>query len=379
MSTRPFTHLHCHTHYSLLDGASSIPKLVGRAKDHGFNALAITDHGNLHGALQFYKECRKNEINPIIGYEAYIAPSSRFEKSGSMRESNYHLTLLAQNRTGFKNLVKMASHAYLEGFYYKPRIDKQLLEDHSEGIVCLSGCVSSEFNQAILKGYGDIPDLDKAIEASKWFESLFGDRYFIEVMNNGIEIQRMALEGAVAVAKKLGTPVVATSDCHYVDAEDAEAQDVMLCINTGRFRTDTSRMKMDGNEYYLKSAEQMYEAFPGMEDAVSRTQEIADANVETIYKLATACDLKDTNTANHIARVREYVERGARTERESGGRCHLVYPWVVWYVTVKVRACLLVSVCVCSRCVREGVRRDRECQVVKATAEIERTRCRTGW
>ncbi len=277
MSTRPFTHLHCHTHYSLLDGASSIPKLVGRAKDHGFNALAITDHGNLHGALQFYKECRKNDINPIIGYEAYIAPSSRFEKSGSMRESNYHLTLLAQNRTGFKNLVKMASHAYLEGFYYKPRIDKQLLEDHSEGIVCLSGCVSSEFNQAILKGYGDIPNLDKAIEASKWFESLFGDRYFIEVMNNGIEIQRMALEGAVAVAKKLGTPVVATSDCHYVDAEDAEAQDVMLCINTGRFRTDTSRMKMDGNEYYLKSAEEMYEAFPGMEDAVSRTQEIADA------------------------------------------------------------------------------------------------------
>jgi len=317
MSTRPFTHLHCHTHYSLLDGASSIPKLVGRAKDHGFNALAITDHGNLHGALQFYKECRKNDINPIVGYEAYIAPGSRFEKSGSMRESNYHLTLLAQNRTGFKNLVKMASHAYLEGFYYKPRIDKQLLEDHSEGIICLSGCVSSEFNQAILKGYGDIPDLDKAIEASKWFESIFGDRYFIEVMNNGIEIQRMALEGAVAVAKQIGTPVVATSDCHYVDPQDAEAQDVMLCINTGRFRTDASRMKMDGNEYYLKSAEQMYEAFPGMEDAVSRTQEIAntvDIDLELGKRYFPSFKLPDQRTSPEY--LRDLCEQGLRERYE---------------------------------------------------------------
>ncbi|MBT4691917.1 MAG: PHP domain-containing protein, partial [Planctomycetaceae bacterium] len=249
MSSRPFTHLHCHTHYSLLDGASSIPKLVQRAKDHGMNSLAITDHGNLHGALEFYRECRKQDINPIIGYEAYIAPDSRFEKSaGSQKESNFHLTLLAQNRTGFKNLIKLASAAYLEGFYFKPRIDKQLLEHHSEGLVCLSGCVSSEFNQAILKGFGDVPQLDKAIEVSQWFQKVFDDRYFIEVMNNGIEIQRMALEGSLAVAKRIGVPLVATSDCHYVDAVDADAQDVMLCINTGRFRTDTSRMKMEGKE-----------------------------------------------------------------------------------------------------------------------------------
>ena len=317
MGTRPFTHLHCHTHYSLLDGASSIPKLVSRAKEHGFNSLAITDHGNLHGALQFYQECHKNDINPIIGYEAYIAPGSRFEKSGGIRDSNYHLTLLAQNRTGFKNLVKMASHAYLEGFYFKPRIDKQLLEDHSEGIICLSGCVSSEFNQAILKGYGDIPNLDKAIEASKWFESLFGDRYFIEVMNNGIEIQRMALEGAVAVAKKLGTPVVATSDCHYVDPQDAEAQDVMLCINTGRFRTDTSRMKMDGNEYYLKNAEEMYQAFPGMEDAVSRTQEIADTvdiDLELGKRYFPSFKLPDQRDSTQY--LRDLCEQGLRERYE---------------------------------------------------------------
>ena len=274
-------------------------------------------NGNLHGALQFYQECKKNDINPIIGYEAYIAPGSRFEKSGGIRDSNYHLTLLAQNRTGFKNLVKMASHAYLEGFYFKPRIDKQLLEDHSEGIICLSGCVSSEFNQAILKGYGDIPNLDKAIEASKWFESLFGDRYFIEVMNNGIEIQRMALEGAVAVAKKLGTPVVATSDCHYVDPQDAEAQDVMLCINTGRFRTDTSRMKMDGNEYYLKNAEEMYQAFPGMEDAVSRTQEIADTvdiDLELGKRYFPSFKLPDQRDSTQY--LRDLCEQGLRERYE---------------------------------------------------------------
>ncbi|MEE2843866.1 MAG: DNA polymerase III subunit alpha, partial [Planctomycetota bacterium] len=277
MSSRPFTHLHCHTHYSLLDGASSIPKLVQRAKDHGMNSLAITDHGNLHGALEFYRECRKQDINPIIGYEAYIAPDSRFEKSaGSQKESNFHLTLLAQNRTGYKNLIKMASAAYLEGFYFKPRIDKQLLEQHSEGLVCLSGCVSSEFNQAILKGFGDVPQLDKAIEVSQWFQKVFDDRYFIEVMNNGIEIQRMALEGSLAVAKRIGVPMVATSDCHYVDEVDADAQDVMLCINTGRFRTDTSRMKMEGKEFFLRSGEEMYTAFPGMEEVVAQSQAIAD-------------------------------------------------------------------------------------------------------
>ena len=277
MSSRPFTHLHCHSHYSLLDGASSIERLVARAKSHGMNSLAITDHGNLHGALEFYRECKQHDINPIIGYEAYIAPDSRFEKSaGSQKESSFHLTLLAQNRTGYKNLIKMASSAYLEGFYFKPRIDKPLLEQHSEGLICLSGCVSSEFNQAILKGYGDVPELDKAIEISQWFQKVFDDRYFIEVMNNGIEIQRMALAGAADVAQQIGVPMVATSDCHYVDEADADAQDVMLCINTGRFRTDTSRMKMEGKEFFLRSAEQMYAAFPGMEDAVERSQKIAD-------------------------------------------------------------------------------------------------------
>ncbi|XZE55122.1 DNA polymerase III subunit alpha [Planctomycetaceae bacterium SH139] len=278
-ATRPFVHLHCHSHYSLLDGAGSIDKLVKRCGEHGMNALALTDHGNLHGALEFYRKAKEGGINPIIGYEAYIAPGSRFDKggAGSSRDASYHLTLLAQNRTGFKNLVKLASAAMLEGFYFKPRIDKELLEAHHEGIICLSGCVSSEFSRAVLKGIDTAEVEQEARDVAGWFQRLFGERYFVEIMNNGVDIQRQQLAGAVDIANRMGLPVVATSDTHYVDPEDAEAQDVMLCINTGRFRTDTSRMKMDGNQYFLRTPEQMYEKFPGLEHAVSRSQEIADS------------------------------------------------------------------------------------------------------
>jgi len=279
MTTRPFVHLHCHSHYSLLDGAGDVGKLIKRCKEHGMNALALTDHGNLHGALEFYRKAKDAGINPIIGYEAYIAPGSRYDRGGATgsKDASYHLTLLAQNRTGFKNLVKLASAASLEGFYYKPRIDKEILKTYSEGIVCLSGCVSSEFSRAVLKGLDTAEAEKEAREVAGWFHNVFGDRYFIEVMNNGVEIQRLQLQGAVDLAGRLGLPVVTTSDTHYVDPEDAEAQDIMLCINTGRFRTDTSRMKMDGNQYYLRSPEQMYEQFPGLEDAVARSQEIANS------------------------------------------------------------------------------------------------------
>ena len=278
MSDRNFVHLHCHSHYSLLDGASSIDRLVERASDHGMNALAITDHGNLHGALEFYQKCKKKDINPIIGYEAYIAPGSRFQKdAGNMKEASYHLTLLCQNRIGFKNLVKMASSASLEGFYFKPRIDKELLEAHNEGIICLSGCVSSEFSQTILQGHGQGDQfIDDAIEITQWFHGVFGDRYYIEIMNNGLDVQRWQMDGAIQVADRVGIPLVTTSDCHYVDKEDAEAQDVMLCINTGKFRTDSSRMKMEGDQFFLRSPEEMYASFPDHQDAVARSQTIAD-------------------------------------------------------------------------------------------------------
>jgi DNA polymerase-3 subunit alpha len=278
-SSRPFVHLHCHSHYSLLDGASEIGALVKRAKEHGMNGLALTDHGNLHGALEFYRKAKDVGINPILGYEAYIAPGSRFDKkdAANSKEASYHLTLLAQNRTGFKNLVKLASKASLEGFYYKPRIDKEILAAHHEGIICLSGCVSSELSNTLIKSGADVEDFREAREIAAWFRSVFGERYFIEIMNNGVEIQRMQLEAAVDLAKRVGIPLVATSDAHYVEREDAEAQDVMLCINTGKFRTDTGRMKMENDSFYLRSPAEMYEHFPGLEDAVARSQEIANS------------------------------------------------------------------------------------------------------
>ncbi|MEM8913282.1 MAG: DNA polymerase III subunit alpha, partial [Planctomycetota bacterium] len=276
---RDFVHLHCHSHYSLLDGAGDIGRLVNRAVDHGMNALALTDHGNLHGALEFYRKAKAAGINPIIGYEAYIAPGSRFEKggAGSSKAASYHLTLLAKNRTGFKNLIKLASAASLEGFYFKPRIDKEILERYSEGIICLSGCVSSEFSRAILKGVDTAEHEAEARKIAGWFHRVFDDRYFIEIMNNGVEIQQQQLEGAVDIANRMGLPLVATSDCHYVNQDDAEAQDIMLCINTGRFRTDQTRMKMENDQFFLRSPEQMYEKFIGLEDAVARSQTIADS------------------------------------------------------------------------------------------------------
>jgi len=278
VTTPPFAHLHCHSHYSLLDGASPIDALVDRAKELGMNALAITDHGNLYGALEFYVACRDAGLNPIVGYEAYVAPGSRFERSaGAKGETSYHLTLLAANRTGFQNLVKLSSKAFLEGFYHKPRIDRELLAAHCEGIVCLSGCVSGELSRALLSGNTADEALARGEEHAAWFHRTFGERYFVEIQNNGLEMQRQALELSVALAKRMGLPVVATSDAHYVLREDAVAQDVLLCINTGKFRTDTNRMRMEGDQFYLRSPEEMYASFVGLEDAVARSQQIADS------------------------------------------------------------------------------------------------------
>lgn len=284
MSTPQFAHLHCHSHYSLLDGAASIDRLVSRTVELGMNALAITDHGNLHGALEFYASCKAAGINPVIGYEAYIAPKSRFQKdAGSQKDSSYHLTLLARDKQGFANLLQLATKAYLEGFYFKPRIDRELLEEFGEGIVCLSGCLSSEFSRSLIGAApGQADSLAEAREIAGWFQKTFGDRYFIEIQDNGLELQRQVNEAALDIARDLGVPPVATCDCHYVVREDAEAQDILLCVNTGRFRSDPSRMRMDSSEFYLKSPEEMHAAFAGLDrgliaGAVNRSQEIADS------------------------------------------------------------------------------------------------------
>ncbi|MBM4058478.1 MAG: PHP domain-containing protein, partial [Planctomycetes bacterium] len=284
MSTLPFAHLHCHSHYSLLDGASSIDRLVSRTVELGMNALAITDHGNLHGALEFYGKAKAAGVNPVIGYEAYIAPGSRFQKdAGSQKESSFHLTLLARDRVGFANLLQLATKAYLEGFYFKPRIDRDLLEAHGEGLICLSGCLSSEFARSLVGAApGQAATLAEGREVARWFQKTFGERYFIEIQDNGLEVQRQVNEAALDLARELGIPPVATCDCHYVNREDAEAQDILLCVNTGRFRSDASRMRMDSSEFYLKSPAEMHAGFVGLDRdliaaAVGRSQQIADS------------------------------------------------------------------------------------------------------
>ena len=267
----PFAHLHCHTHYSLLDGMTKIPELVRATKQAGMNAAAITDHGNLYGAMEFYHACRAEGVNPILGIEAYMAPRSRTERGGRMKESNFHLTLLAQNATGFRNLVRMSSIAYTEGFYYKPRMDKELLKAHSEGLIVLSGCVSGELSRHLLN-----EQQEEAEDLCKWYVETFGDRFYMEIQDSGIQIQKDAGEATIDLANKMGLPLVATNDSHYLCGEDAVAHDILLCVNTRSQRTDAKRMRLGSQDFYVKSPEEMYQVFPGQREAVERSQEIAD-------------------------------------------------------------------------------------------------------
>jgi DNA polymerase-3 subunit alpha len=275
MAERKFVHLHLHTHYSLLDGFNRIPQLVKRTKEQGMSAVAITDHGNLYGAIEFYLECKKAGLNPIIGYEAYVAPNSRFDKKALRPgEAFTHLTVLAKNRTGFKNLLKLSSIAFLEGFYYNPRIDREVLEAHKEGLIVLSGCLAGQFNQLIL---GD--KAKEAKELAAWFAKQFGDDFYIELQNNGISLQDQCTPVAAEIAEKLGVPLVATADAHYLCAEDAEAHDVLFCISTQQKRDPRRKRYPEErmpNPYYVRSPEDMYRLFPDYEDAVARSQEIAD-------------------------------------------------------------------------------------------------------
>ena len=216
MNTSPFVHLHCHSHYSLLDGAGQVKRLLTRAKELQMTALALTDHGNLHGALEFYQKAKAAGIKPVVGFEAYIAPDSRLIRSGatSAKDAAYHLTLLAQNVTGYRNLLKLSTLAFTEGYYYRPRIDKEILRKHNEGLICLSGCAASEFARALLGHEAD--GLAKAIQVAEWYRDVFGEHYFLEIQDSGLEVQRLALNGTLKVAKELGIPLAATNDMHYV-------------------------------------------------------------------------------------------------------------------------------------------------------------------
>lgn len=275
MSSTPFVHLHCHSHYSFYDGTNTIEQLVGHAAQLGMNALALTDHGNLHGAVKFYQACEAAGVRAVIGYEAYIAyRPDAFEP--------YHLTLIAQNRTGFRNLIRMASRAYLNGYRHLPCIDHDLLSECAEGLICLSGCLKSEFSQAILRnanaGVGDkFAAHFSALKVAAWHHSLFGDRYFIEIQSHGLDRQQQVTETAGEIARWMGIPTVATNNVHYLRPKDAVVQDVLQCLNAGQRRSDASYRPPESDQRFFRTAEEMLAAMPDEEDAIRRTQDIADS------------------------------------------------------------------------------------------------------
>ena len=271
-----FVHLHIHSEFSLLDGANRIKDLPVRAKELGMNAMAITDHGAMFGAIDFYKACKANDIKPIIGCEVYVAPRNRKDKDPNLDARYSHLILLAKDNQGYKNLATLVSLGYTEGFYYKPRIDHEIIEKYHEGIICLSACLAGEVNQAILAN-----DMEKAKEVALWYKSIFGEDYYLEIQNNGIKEQVLANQKLIQLSRELDIPLVATNDAHYLKREDAYNHEVLLCIQTGKRMTDEDRMKFDTDELYVKSPEEMSDYFKNVPDAIENTVKIAEkCNVE---------------------------------------------------------------------------------------------------
>ena len=277
-----FTHLHCHSHYSLLDGLSKIEPLVDRAKELGMESLAITDHGVMYGTIEFYNKCKEAGIKPIIGLEAYIAPRGMEEKEGKVDADYHHLILLAQNDAGYKNLIKLTTEAHLRGFYYKPRIDLELLKKYGEGLVALSGCQRGEIARALTNKSQS--EAQKVLE--KYLEIFGQDRLFIEIQRNSKAKDGKEEElnqKLIALARANNLSIVATADCHYIYPEDSEAQDVMVCIGTGRTVQDTDRLDMRGYDLSLRSPEKMMELFFDIPEAVENTQKVADmCNLEIL-------------------------------------------------------------------------------------------------
>ncbi len=270
-----FVHLHLHTEYSLLDGAISVDNLVRKAAELKMPAVAVTDHGNLFSAIDFYQKALKAGVKPIVGCEIYVAPGSRFEKSlpaGRNDEEFYHLILLARNRQGYKNLLKLVSAAYLEGFYYKPRIDKELLRQHSEGLIGLSACLGGEVPSLLLQNR-----YDDAKRTAQDFQAILGrENFYLELQDNGIPEQEQVNRELIRLSKDTGIPVVATNDCHYLDMEDHKAHDALLCIQTGKTVKDTNRMRFSSETFYMKTPEEMKKAFSYIPEAVANTVAIAE-------------------------------------------------------------------------------------------------------
>ena len=271
-----FVHLHVHSEFSLLDGANRIKDLPVRAKELGMDAIAITDHGVMFGVIDFYKACKANGIKPIIGCEVYVAPRTRFDKEPNIDNKYNHLILLAKNNEGYKNLSKLVSLGFVDGYYYKPRIDKEILEKYHEGLICCSACLAGEVPQTIMK-----QGIEKAEEVALWYKKIFGDDYYLEVQANSIRDQIVVNQKLVQLSRKLGIKLVATNDAHYLTKEDYYNHEVQLCIQTGKRMTDDDRMSFETNDFYIKSPEEMEEYFKNIPEALANTVEVAEkCNVE---------------------------------------------------------------------------------------------------
>ena len=273
-----FAHLHVHTEYSLLDGSNKIKECVNRVKELGMDSCAITDHGVMYGVIDFYRAAREAGIKPILGCEVYVAPNSRFDKEMTGGEERYHhLVLLAENNTGYANLMKIVSKGFTEGYYYRPRVDMEVLREYHEGIIALSACLAGEVPRYIEKGL-----IEEAKKCALKYEACFGKgNYFLELQDHGIPEQQTVNQALLRMSKELDIPLVATNDVHYTREEDAQAHDILLCIQTGKVVTDENRMRYDGGQYFIKSEQQMKELFPYALEALQNTQKIADrCNVE---------------------------------------------------------------------------------------------------
>ena len=273
-----FTHLHVHTEYSLLDGSSKIKELAVRAKELGMDSMAITDHGAMYGVIDFYRAAREAGIKPILGCEVYVAPGSRFDRENVHGEDRYyHLVLLAENNEGYQNLMKIVSKGYVDGFYYKPRVDMEVLKTYHKGIIALSACLAGEVPRFLARGL-----YEEAKEAVLKYQEIFGrGNYFLELQDHGIPMQRQVNQGVIRLSRELDIPLAATNDCHYINAEDWEAHDILLCIQTGKKVADENRMRYEGGQYYVKSEEEMRELFSYIPEAIDNTAKIAErCNVE---------------------------------------------------------------------------------------------------
>ena len=273
-----FTHLHVHTEYSLLDGSNKIEEYVSRVKELGMDSAAITDHGAMYGCIDFYKAAKAAGIRPILGCEVYVAPGSRFDRDvGDQEDKYYHLVLLAENNTGYANLMKVVSRGFVEGFYYKPRVDMELLEEYHEGLIALSACLAGEVPRYLVRGM-----YEDAKAAALRHEKIFGKgNYFLELQDHGISEQQLVNQQLMRLHQETGIDLVATNDVHYTYAEDATAHDILLCIQTAKKLEDEDRMRYEGGQYYVKSPEEMARLFPYALEALENTHKIAmRCNVE---------------------------------------------------------------------------------------------------